>query len=244
VSKADGYVQTFDEILLTEAQQKSAHAEATAKGFDAQRADSNAKAKSAEATAKQFEAQIASAQRDAAESKKEAETEHLARVQIEAAVAWRHLDEQAKNDIGAALASFGPRAGASMWYNASSTEAEMFADDIAGALRSGHITTTAPGGIMAAREGGKCNGEITSVDTGVVIQSTKAPAAIEFAKALIKELNSRGFDAKRQTNPPFEDKPSPVIWVNVESRPRGPQGEFKLQAEREAKAKNAASSQK
>jgi hypothetical protein len=50
-------------------------------------------------------------------------------------------------------------------------------------------------------------------------------------------LNKRGFDAKRQTDPPFEDKPDPVIWINVESRPRGPQGEYKLQAQKEIKAK-------
>jgi outer membrane murein-binding lipoprotein Lpp len=163
-------------------------------------------------------------EREAAQLRKDAETEHLARVQIEAAVAWRHPDEQEKHEIGAALASFGPKAGASMWFNGSSTEAEMFADDIAEALRLGHIATTAPGGLMEMRESGKWNGEIKSANTGLVIQSTKAPAAIEFAEALIKELTSRGFDAKRQTDPPFDDKPEPIIWATVQSRPRGPQG--------------------
>jgi len=105
-------------------------------------------------------------------------------------------------------------------------------------LRSAHITTTNPGGIVEMRESGTWNGKIKLVETGVVIQSTKAPAAIEFADALIKQLNSRGFDAKRQTDPPFDEKTTePVIWVNVEPRPKGPQGEYKLQSERDTKAK-------
>jgi hypothetical protein len=187
------------------------------------------------------ERDAAQLRKDAEHLHEDAEAEHLARVKIEAAVGWRSLSDQQKHNIGAALASFSPRAGASIWFNGSSTEAEMFADDIAEALRFGHITTTPPGGIMEMRESGKWNGEIKSADTGVVIQSTKAPAAIDLAEALIKELTSRGFDAKRQTDPPFDDKPGPIIWVTVQPRPRGPQGEYKLQAEPEGKAKKATS---
>jgi hypothetical protein len=203
-------------------------------------------AQTARKDAEGFKLQIAQAneratknERAAAQLRKDAEVEHSARVKIEAAVGWRLLTEPQKHAIGDALASFGPKAGASIWYNASSTETEMFADDIAEALRLGHITTTNPGGLMEMRESGTWNGEIKAAQTGVVIQSTRAPAAIEFAGALIKELNDLGFDAKRQTDPPFDDKiTEPVVWVNVEPRPKGPQGEYKLQAEKDAKAKN------
>ena len=196
------------------------------------------KAEEARQKAEGFRAQLVNDEKEAAELRKDAEDEHLARAKIEAAVAWRSLSDQQKRDMGAALASFSQRSGASIWFNGSSTEAEMFADDIAQALRFGHITTTSPGGIMEMRQSGKWNGEIKSVETGVVIQSTKAPAAIEFAEALIKQLNSRGFDAKRQTDPPFDEKTTePVIWVNVEPRPKGPQGEYKFEAERDTKAK-------
>ncbi|MGB9148569.1 MAG: hypothetical protein WCC14_22285 [Acidobacteriaceae bacterium] len=174
-------------------------------------------------------------EKEAAQLHKDAEDERLARVKIEAAVGWRSLSNQQKRDIGAALASFSPRAGVSIWFNASSTEAEMFADDIADALRLGHITTSAPGGMIEMGEGGKWNGEIKSVRTGVIIQSTKAPAAIELAAALIRELTSRGFDAKRETDPPFDPKPEPIVWVNVEARPRGPQGEYKLHTAKSSK---------
>lgn len=228
VSKADGYVQTFDEILLHESQTRTAFA--------------NERASAAFERAAQTEKEAAQDLKTTAQLKKDAEDERLARAKIEAAVGWRSLSDQQKRDIGAALAGFSPRAGASMLFNASSIEAEMFADDIAEALRFGHITTTAPGGIMKMPASGEWNGKIISAETGVVIQCTRAPAAIEFAEALIKELNSRGFDTKRQTDPPFDDRTiEAVIWVNVEPRPKGPQGEYKLQAERDAKAKKATS---
>lgn len=207
--------------LLGIARKESKDAEATAKGFEAQIADSNAKAKSAEATA---------------------ETERLERVKIEAAVAWRSLDDKQKRDIGAALASFSTKAGASIWYESSTTEAQMFADDIAEALRLGHIQTTNVGGVMSMAEGGKWNGSIVGGQTGVIIQSTNNPVAIDFALDVVKELSSRGFDTIRQKDPPFEKGTGPVIWINVEARPKGPQGEYKLQAEREAKAKKQAKS--
>jgi len=91
VSKYDSALSNMTDTVIAEAQRESAHAEATAKGFDAQIADSNAKAKSAEATAKKFEATIAEAQRDAAESKKEAESERLARVQLQKELEPRRL---------------------------------------------------------------------------------------------------------------------------------------------------------
>ncbi len=218
VSKYDSALSNLTDAVVSEAQRESKNAEAIAKGFDAQIAASDAKAKSAEAIA---------------------EAERLARVKIEATVAWRSLDDRQKQDIGAAVAGFSPKAGASIWYDASSTEARVFADDIADALRSGHITTTNVGGIISAAEGGKWNGPIVRSQTGVIIQSTNNPAAIDFALAVVKELSSRGFDTIRQTDPPFEKGSGPVIWINVDARPKGPQGEYKLQAEAEAKAKKA-----
>ena len=219
VSKYDSALSNLTTAAVAEAQKESSQAEAIAKGFDKQIAESNAKAASAEATA---------------------EAERLARTKIEAAVAWRSLDDKQKQDIGAALASFSPKAGASIWYDSSSTEAQMFADDIAEALRSGRIQTTNVGGMMSMAEGGKWNGPIVRGQTGVIIQSTNVPAAIEFASAVIRELSGRGFDVTRQKDPPFEKGVQPVVWINVEARPKGPQGEYKLQAEREAKAKNTA----
>lgn len=253
VSKADGFVQKFDEILLADAQQKSSLAnERAAMAFERAAQTEKEAAEDLKATniarqqaeearqkAEGLRAQVAENEKEAAQLRKDAEDERLARAKIEAAVAWRSLTDQQKRDIGATLASFSPKVGASIWFNASSTEAEMFAEDIAEALRFGHITTTAPGGVMEMRESGKWNEPIKPAETGVRVQCTRYPSACEFADALIRELTNRGFDARRQTDPPFDDKvQAPVIWVDVEPRPKGPQGEYKLQAEREAKAKN------
>jgi len=120
VSKADGYVQMFDEILLHESQTRTAFA--------------NERASAAFERAAQTEKEAAEDLKTTAQLKKDTEDERLARAKIEAAVGWRSLSEQQKLDMGAALASFSPRAGASIWYNASSTETEMFADDIAEAF--------------------------------------------------------------------------------------------------------------
>lgn len=129
---------------------------------------------------------------------------------------------------------------ASVWFNGSTTEAELFADDISEALQAGHIRVQPASGFMEMRENSKFGDPVKRALTGVVIQSTKHEGARKFAELMVSELNQRGFDAVRQTDPPFDDKPLPQIWINVEPRPKGPQGEYKLQAEREAKAKKQA----
>ena len=144
VSKADGIVQIFDESLIADALRQTELAKIRAGGA--------------------YE-RAAQTEKEAAQLRKDAETEHLARIKIEAAVGWRSLDENQKRGIGEALVGFRSKAGASMWYNSSSTEAEMFAEDIAEALRFGHITTTAPGGFMQMRESGKWNEPIKPVAT-------------------------------------------------------------------------------
>jgi hypothetical protein len=177
-------------------------------------------------------------EREAAQLRKDAEAEHLARVKIEAAVAWRQLSDKDKRDIGAAVTEFQSLVAASVWFNASSTEAEIFADDIAEALRNGKIIVQPPGGVMEMRESGKFGAPIKQPLTGVIVQSTKDNAARQFAASVIAELTRRGFDAAKQTDPPFGEGKFPQIWVNVEPRPKGPQGEYKLQTERETKARN------
>jgi len=209
VSKADGLVQTFNAIELAATERQLGEVNLTA----------------------------AQANERAAQANKEAEDEKIARAKIEAAVAWRQLSEKDKHDIGSALTGFKSLAAASVWFNASSTEAEMFADDIAAALRIGDIVVQPPTGIVEIKGGGKFGGPINSPLTGVTVQSTNDEGARKFAALLIAELNRRGFDATRQTNPSFGNGKFPQIWVNVEPRPKGPQGEYKLRAEQVAEQK-------
>ncbi len=67
------------------------------------RADLNAKAAEADATAKGFQSQIAAAQLAAAESKKEAESEHLARVKLQKELQPRRLTSAQKEKLTSLL---------------------------------------------------------------------------------------------------------------------------------------------
>jgi hypothetical protein len=107
----------------------------------------------------------------------------------------------------------------------------------AGRGESHNLPHGLPAGILTLRGSGKFNDPIQKADTGVTIQSITHPGAQEFASSLIAELNKRGYDAARQKNRPFDKNPDPQIWVKVEMRPKGPQGEFELQAIREQKRK-------
>jgi hypothetical protein len=180
--------------------------------------------------------------KDAEQLRKDAEAEHLARVKIEAKVAWRHITDKQKSEIANRLGDFSNQEGASFWYQAGDTEAAMFATDIAEALKAARIVVQPPADMSVLHESGKFGDPIKHVDTGVILQSTKDARSSALAEAIIRELTLRGFDARRQTNPPFDDRPLPQVWLNVWPLPEGPQGEFKLEAERQAKDKKQAQS--
>ena len=165
VSKADGNLQTFNNIVLAEAQRESAfaleraaHAEATARGFDVQIAKSNAAAKSAEATAKGFEAQIAGAQRDAAESKKEtarltkeAESERLARMKLQKQISPRRLTGQQKETLRKVLEV--RTVPIAVGWSPMDSEAADLAGDFVSALSDAHWHPVAVGWIPNQRYG-------------------------------------------------------------------------------------------
>lgn len=189
-------------------------------------ANSNQKAEEASKEARQLE-------KDAEGLKKAAQDEMLARVKIEASVAWRHLTDQQKADIGSALRRRFSNQGVSFWYNAGDTEGSWFAADIAEAVRAAHtLRVYSPGSIMTMRENGRVGDPIGRDHTGVTVQSTRDQRSSQLADAIVQELTLRGFNAARQTDPPYDPNPVPQVWVNVDPRPIGPQGEFKLAAQR------------
>lgn len=176
---------------------------------------------------------IAQAGKDAAEANRIAETEHLARVQIEARVAWRHLTEDEQKEIGATIGRRFSKLGVSLWFSTGDTESSFFAGDIARAFVAAKtLLVQPPGSILMMRETGKFGDPVKPSDTGVVVQSTMHESSRELAEAIIHELTTRGFDAIRQKDPPFDSNPAPQVWVNVWARPEGPQGEYKLAAQR------------
>jgi hypothetical protein len=190
------------------------------------------------------EREAAQLRKDAEQLRKDAEAEHLARVKVEARVAWRHLTDKQKSEIASQLGDFSNQEGASFWYQAGDTEAAMFAIDIAEALQAAHIVVQPPADLSVLHGSGKFGDPIKRVDTGVILQSTKDARSRALAEAIVRELTLRGFDARRQTDPPYDDRPIPQVWLNVWPRPEGPQGEFKLEAEQQAKVKKQAQSNK
>jgi hypothetical protein len=180
---------------------------------------------------------IAQAGKEAAEAIRMAETEHLARVEIEARVAWRRLSARQKADIGSALARRFADQPVSFWFSAGDTESSWFAADLAEAVQAARtLRVNAPATLITMMESGRL-GPIRRSDTGVRVQSTKDERSRQLADAIIHELTVRGFDAARQTDPPFDPNPVPQVWVYVEPRPDGPQGEYKLAAQRAPRAK-------
>jgi len=83
---------------------------------------------------------------------------------------------------------------------------------------------------------GKFGDPVKPAETGVEVQSTSHDASRQLADAILGELTSRGFDAYRQKDPPFDPNPSPQAWLNVLARPDGPQGEFKLAGQKQTAA--------
>jgi hypothetical protein len=231
--------ETVFEVLDSNVEsQLRSHASDVISDAESRAADANDKAVGAEKHATALDNSTQQLKTDEATARREAESEKLKRAQIEASVAFRSLTDQQKKDIGSALGQFKSQAGASLWFPAEDIEAELFADDIAEALRSGGIIVQPPAGIVTMRGAGKFNDPIVRADAGVMVQSTKVGGSPQFALAVIDELNKCGFDARRQTTPPFDEHSSfPEIWINIEARPKGPQGEYKLQAVREAKEK-------
>jgi hypothetical protein len=112
---------------------RTAQAEAIANGFELKISESDAKAKSAEATAKQFEAQIVGAQRDAAESKKEAESERLARAQLQKELEPRRLTGKQKEKLRSLL-SADPQQIMFGWCMTGSDDCQDFVNDIGDAF--------------------------------------------------------------------------------------------------------------
>jgi hypothetical protein len=173
---------------------------------------------------------------------KETEDERSARVKIEANVAWRHLTDKQKADIGAKLRPLTALETASVWFVSGDPESSMFADDIAESLRAANLVTAAPDGITWTRTPMDFNAPIKPSVTGVLVGSVDDPHSRSLSDAIIKELNSRGFDAKRGETTGSDTLAPTKLWVAVNPRPPGPQGEYKLQAQREVKAKKTSGS--
>ncbi len=177
---------------------------------------------------------VAVAFSQASEASEKAESEALARAEIEAKVAWRSIARAQKNDIGLALRPFG-KLTVEVGYEGTDAESSSFASDIADAFAATHMLKVVPEEGMLHIETPMIRKGyiIPGMATGVLVAPTEDTACKLLALAIAKELNNRGFDA-RVGSP--EKHPLPQVRVDVGPRPTGPQGEYKLKAEAEAEA--------
>lgn len=185
--------------------------------------------------------EASSANERAGSANQKAEKAALARAEIEAKVAWRRLSDEQQTQLANELGSFPPNSeGASFWYNQGDVEAATFATDIAECLQKILVVVQPPADISMLHETGKFGSPIKKLQFGVTVLPTKDDPSRRLADRLIEELNKRGFDAERWKEQPFKDAKLPQIEIFVYPRPQGPQGEYKLQSEREASAKSKA----
>jgi len=151
-------------------------------------------------------------QQETARLKKVAEDERFARVNIEQSLAWRRLTSQQQLEIGNTLRRFAGETVAES-YSAGDAEAETFAWDIASALHAGRWSVFQPAGVLMMRQSGIPFGPKTTLETGVVIESTDDEASRNASDALVSELTAHGFDANR--SPTAEKDAYPRVLVSV-----------------------------
>lgn len=173
---------------------------------------------------------------DAENAHKDAETERLARVNIEARVAFRALSDAVKKQIADDLRPKVSRQSVEMYFNNNDAEAELFADDIQRALSQAGITGGSRLGpverITPPHELGTMRG-----DFGVTVSASSDAATQSLAKEIVEQLNAHGFDSEYE--PESDRRPTPTVVIYVAPRPRGPQGEWKLAAQQPKRAKPA-----
>jgi hypothetical protein len=161
----------------------------------------------------------------AADAGERASKNELARVKIEASVAWRRLSKKQQSTIADHLKRF---AGLKvvLEYIGGDPEALLFAEDIAAALRAAkcQVPPIQPFSLFGGYGGGVY--PLHSL-TGVSLARTKNRLSRDAHDAIQRELCSMGFDATITT-----DKLEPEVDVLVVARPDSPQGltELKINA--------------
>jgi hypothetical protein len=125
-------------------------------------------------------------------------------------------------------------------YNADDIEAADFASDVASVLHTARWDVFEALAMMKMREGPVAFGTNSPVPRGVLVWPTSDKISIQAATALVEQLRAYGFDAvmSAEARPLLGIHPTPTrVAISVEHKPEGPQGEYKLEAEGEARAK-------
>jgi hypothetical protein len=167
-------------------------------------------------------------EKEAARLRKLTQDESLARLQLEAELAWRRISKDSQSATAAHLVRL-PGQLAQISYNAADLEAQSFAADIASALRGAKWEVFEPQGIANMHQVLVTLRTDTPLEAGVTVTSTKNRTSRAAASALVQELSALGFDAT--LSPTKFQQPTSTVFIFVGRRPDGIQGEFKLRGQ-------------
>jgi hypothetical protein len=187
-------------------------------------------ASTAAESASQADERASENEKEAARLRKLAEDERLARIKIEERVAWRRLTRAQQAEIGTRLAAFSGEV-ALIQYDGGDMEEYAFGLDIASAMHLGKWRVAEPLEMIMMREGPVPFGTNPPIETGISIKSTRDQTSRNASDVLLHELLKRGFDVTR--DPKNDPRPQSVVFVIMEHRPEGAQGEAKLRHEAE-----------
>src|SRR5271155_5635727 len=174
------------------------------------------------------EAQVAELNAKAEELRRETEIEKSKRIEIEDRVSWRRLAKEQQSEIASRLNRFSGQK-VLLQYEANDLEADTFALDIAAALQSARWNVYEPLAVLTMPEGPVPLGTNQPLPTGVVTISTGDQAARNASLAVVHELETFGFDATK--SPRIDSRASSEVFIIVDHRPAGAQGEAKLRRE-------------
>jgi hypothetical protein len=164
----------------------------------------------------------------AAQLRKQAEDERMARVQIEEALQPRRLNRKEQSALNAGVSGFAGET-VSLWFPMVDTEAQLFASELALALHKAGWRVFAPAGVITTPQSGRPFKGPEEIKTGISIASTEDSRGLLAAKALVDSLNSLGFTAEQSPHTEsFSKRGTSLVIVNVGARPLGPQGKARL----------------
>jgi|ERR1039458_4777336 hypothetical protein len=169
------------------------------------------------------------ANKEAARLTKVAEDERVARVQIEEALAPRRLTTEQRTAISSKLSRFSQQPVVAI-SNPFDVESSVLAAEILSTLKLAKWDTNP---IFAIGRNVSSLERAPSIPvTGIFIQAAPDKGSQLAAMALLRELSSNGFDCRiPQKGVVGGFGPKPLVVVDVEARPEGPQGDAKLRAD-------------
>jgi hypothetical protein len=172
---------------------------------------------------------------EAQEAKKDAGEANERAEEIKEAIAPRRVTPKQRSGIATGLSRF-PKQPVVAISNPFDVEASVLAAEILSALKSAKWDTAVPHWAIGRNVSSLERAPSIPV-TGILVQAAPDKRSQLAAKALVRELSSNGFDSRipKKGVVGFGPKSDPLVVVDVEARPEGPQGEAKLRAEAEIK---------